>query len=253
MRILSWNIRAGGGRRVDGIERQIQKWAPDVVALSEYRGTPPSQRLAKNLRETSFRFQLETTSPRSPAVNSLLVASRWPICRLVPRATPKDFNRWLLVEVLAPTPFTLGVMHVPNRVSGRKRTFMDAVLELARTWNCGPALFVGDTNSGRIGLDEESSTFNKNEDCWMADMEQASWYDAFRYIHGSDRVYTWYSPNRGNGFRLDQGFVHQSMTHLLVEARYHWGGDITIGNRRDILSDHAALVLDFKKMPIFKN
>ena len=42
MRLVSWNIRAGGGRRVEGIAEQIARWQPDVVALSEFRATPPS-------------------------------------------------------------------------------------------------------------------------------------------------------------------------------------------------------------------
>ena len=42
MRIVSWNIRAGGGRRIARIADQIARWAPDVVALSEFRATPPS-------------------------------------------------------------------------------------------------------------------------------------------------------------------------------------------------------------------
>lgn len=34
MRIVTWNIRAGGGRRVEAIARQLGRWAPDVVALA---------------------------------------------------------------------------------------------------------------------------------------------------------------------------------------------------------------------------
>ena len=108
---------------------------------------------------------------------------------------------------------------------------------------------MGDTNTGRIDVDEEAPAFDKKEDGWMAAMEDARWHDAFRYIHGSERAYTWYSPNKGNGFRLDEAFVHHSMVERLTEARYHWGRDVKIGTRRDALSDHAALVLDFTETP----
>ena len=131
MRILSWNIRAGGGRRIEAIEAQLQRWAPDVVTLSEYRGTPPSQWLARNLVGAGFAHQLSTASANSPTVNSLLVASRWPVRRLRLRGSPRESSRWLLLEVLTTSPFTLGVMHVPNRVTGRKLPFLDALLDLA--------------------------------------------------------------------------------------------------------------------------
>ncbi len=42
MRIVSWNIRAGGGRRLRDIADQLERWQPDVVAPSEFRGTAPS-------------------------------------------------------------------------------------------------------------------------------------------------------------------------------------------------------------------
>ena len=32
MRIVAWNIRAGGGERVDAIARQVERWAPEDPA-----------------------------------------------------------------------------------------------------------------------------------------------------------------------------------------------------------------------------
>ena len=77
-------------------------------------------------------------------------------------------------------------------------------------------------------------------------------------------MYTWYSPNKGNGFRLDEAFVHKSLLPRLIDVRYIWGGmsSATAGTligprnesklllddrplRRDVLSDHAALIVDF--------
>ena len=44
MRIVFWNIRAGGGVRVGRIASELERWAPDAVALCEFRATPPSLR-----------------------------------------------------------------------------------------------------------------------------------------------------------------------------------------------------------------
>ncbi len=244
MRIVSWNIRAGGGVRVEPIAAQLAAWNPDVIALSEYRGTPASLWLAEALEQQGFIHQHSTANPRTPAVNSLLLASRWPISRMRPRPSPKEPRRWAMFRIAAPMPFAIGAMHVPNRVTGRKSAFLNDLLSMAQAWRRGPALIVGDTNTGRIGIDEESQAFDRFEDDWMQGMEKARWHDAFRRIHGKELAYTWYSPNKGNGFRLDEGFVNRRLIKRMTEARYVWG-QLDGSTRRDVLSDHAALILDF--------
>ena len=79
----------------------------------------------------------------------------------------------------------------------------------------------------------------------MGAVASVGWHEAFRYLHGEVPVDPWYSPSRGNGFRLDGAFVNQGLIRRLVEARYEWGQADTADSRRDVLSDHAALILDF--------
>jgi len=156
---------------------------------------------------------------------------------------PGEPGRWIVVEVAGPLPFVLGVMHVPNRVSGRKYPFLDAVLRCAHRWQLGPALLVGDTNSGRRGIDEEVPSFNRREEGWIDALAECGWLDAFRHLRADTRAYTWYSPNGRNGFRIDQAFVNAPLLARLKDAAYVWGGAAR-RRRRDVLSDHAALVLD---------
>ena len=243
MRIVAWNIRAGGGRRAGQIADQLRRWRPDVVALSEFRATPPSRWLAGALAEQGLRHQRTTADPRNAASNSLLVAARWPLRRVGVRASFAPAGRWLLARIDAPRPFAIGAMHVPNRVSGLKYPFLDGLLDLARRWRGGPALFAGDTNSGWIGIDEEAPAFNAREDGWMTAMERAGWPDAFRRLHGHRRAYTWYSPNGRNGFRLDEAFVNRALLPRMLGARYRWGRT-EAGAPREALSDHAALIVE---------
>lgn len=35
MRVLFWNIMAGGGKRADAIVAQIIRWQPDIISLAE--------------------------------------------------------------------------------------------------------------------------------------------------------------------------------------------------------------------------
>ena len=243
MRIVAWNIRAGGGRRSDAIARQLARWAPDVVALSEFRATVPSRALAAALAARGLTHQLTTADPAWPGRNALLLAARWPLRRMRLRAEPSEPGRWLVPAVGPPSRLIVGAMHVPNRASGRKYPFLDAVLACARRWRLGPALLVGDTNSGRRGVDEEAPAFNAREEGWIDALAGCGWIDAFRHLRADARAYTWYSPNGRNGFRIDQAFVNAPLLAQLKEAVYLWGGATRRG-RRDLLSDHAALVVD---------
>lgn len=247
MRVVGWNIRAGGGRRVEMIAAQLCAWAPDVVALCEFRATPASCRLAEVLAAQGLAFQETAVDLSLPSRNGLLVASRWPLRRIRMKHAPAEPCRWLLVRVDAPLPFTLAAMHIPLTVSGRKTAYLDAVQRLTHHWRRGPALFIGDTNSGRPDIDEESPVFGPNMTTWFDAMDRRGWADAFRHLHGDTRVYTWYSPNRGNGFRLDQAFINRQLLPRLRQAGYEWGQpvDVAVPSPRASLSDHAALLVDF--------
>ncbi len=248
MRIVAWNIRAGGGVRATAIAAQLLRWRADVVALSEFRGTPPSLRIAEALSDAGLAHQLHTINPRVPAENRLLLASRWPIEQLSLAGAPLRSGKWIGARVRAPQPFATIAVHVPNRVTGKKWPFHAVTLRVTRRWSNGPAILCGDTNTGRIGIDEDAGAvgFNLREDRWMTALGEAGWHDAFRRLHGDRREWTWYSPNAGTGYRLDQAFVNEGMIDRLRSAEHVWGSDGSNG-RRDALSDHAALIIDFDR------
>ena len=94
----------------------------------------------------------------------------------------------------------------------------------ARRWRLGPALVVGDTNSGRRGLDEQVPVFSLREEGWIDALAGCGWRDAFRCLRAEARAYTWYSPNGRNGFRIDQASVNAALLERLHDAAYVWGG-----------------------------
>lgn len=242
MRIVFWNICAGGGVRARRIARRLVAWGPDVVALCEFRGTPPSAAVSIALAEYGLPYQCTTAMG---ATNGLLLASRWPLRRVRGRAEPAEPGRWLLADVAAPSPLTVGVMHVPNRVTGRKDVFFAEVLAMIGRWRRGPAVLLGDTNSGRPEVDEQVPVFGPREVAWLDAIERLGWADAFRSLRGAARAYTWYSPNGRNGFRLDQAFVNRALQPRLKGIAYDWGARRRTGGGH-ALSDHAALVLDLE-------
>ena len=243
MRVVAWNIRAGGGRRAGRIARQLVRWGADVAALSEFRASAPSRALATALAAHGLRHQLTTADPRRPQTNALLVAARSPLRRVRLTAAPSHLARWLAAVVDGPIPMVVGLMHVPNRAEGNKYEFLNSVLGCAQRWARGPALFVGDTNCGRRGLDEQVPAFNAREEGWIDALAACGWVDAFRHTRPDTRVYTWYSPNGRHGFRIDQAFVNAPLLDQLQGAAYVWGG-ASRQRRRALLSDHAALLVD---------
>ena len=240
MRILFWNIWAGGGKRAEAIVAQIMAWQPAIVALSEYRLTAPGQLIAKRLADYGFPYQLTTAKTASRARNALLLASSFPLSTTRFSIRPEPAHRWLLAKINAPHPFYMGVMHIPNMHTGLKYPYHDAVLSLTKKWKSGRGLLIGDTNSGIPDIDEESPAFTQKERRFMEGMEANRWHDVFRYLHGEKRAYTWYSPRYKNGFRLDQAFLNKHLIQQVEAFQYIWGE--ATGFRQ--LSDHAAILLD---------
>ncbi len=253
MQILSWNIRAGGGKRAEEIVEQIIEWDPTIIALGEFRGTPPSMFLRHKLADLGWYHQANTTHQTAKlATNALLTASRFPLKVIKHPLAPKEPGRWLMVEITVPefqNPITLINVHVPNRASGRKYSFYESVLQVLRAQNESkpliPGLMIGDTNSGLPFLDG-TDTFTQEEIGWMHALEKTHWHDALRHLNGNKKVFTWYSPNAGNGFRFDQAFVNPPLLPSLHSIEHPWGVSQKNPSRRDALSDHAAVLVKFK-------
>ena len=250
-RIVFWNIRAGGGKRAEAIGDQLLAWQPDVIGLSEFRGTPASQSLAERLSGAGWPHQIQTTDRTARARNALLLASRWPLRRRRIAGMPVLRDRWLLARIEAPRPFTMGLVHAPNFTSpDLKYPLLEAILDIAGRWRSGPSLIGGDTNSGLRHLDEETPLgpqFHREYD-FIEGMGTRGWADAFRHLHGERREYTWYS-HRNNGFRLDHVFLSPHLIPHLEACRHDWGRHPADPERREGLSDHAAVILDIATDP----
>ncbi len=243
MRIVAWNIRAGGGGRSPGIFQRLLAWQPGIIALSEFRGTPASQQLAAQLRDAGWAHQLQSIDPKRMAVNALALFSKYPLEPIKIRHAPQQPRRWLPAKVGCDPPFVICNIHIPNAHTGFKYPYHAAMLKMMKNWRRGAALFIGDSNSGKAYIDDVTGIFWKREHQWMEEIERLKWTDAFRHLHGDKRVYSWYS-HRDNGYRLDQAFLNRQMMPALQAMRYEWGSDPVQPSKRDGLSDHAAIILD---------
>src|SRR5205807_9676057 len=97
---------------------------------------------------------------RERHVNGLLLAARWPLRPLALRRAPVEPRRWLLGSVAVPQSLggalAVGALHAPNVATGRKLPYLDALRDVVVRWRGGPGLLVGDTNTGRMEVDEQS-------------------------------------------------------------------------------------------------
>ena len=107
---------------------------------------------------------------------------------------------------------------------------------------------------GKRELDEEKPQGNRfrREHDWLVAIEKRGWADGFRHLHGTRREYTWYSQ-RNNGFRLDYAFSCPRLTPGLTQLQHAWGQVPAQPERRDGLSDHAAIILDLDTRRLRRN
>jgi exodeoxyribonuclease-3 len=235
LRVVSLNLRHGGGTRVDAIAAALARHGADIVVLPEYRANDHGARLMALLGAQGFEHQ--ASSRPSERTNGVAVAARRPWTSLGrPLETTPDAQRVLEVAFDC---FSLGAVYFPLNAS--KVTFWrEQFLPLAHERLASPYLFVGDWNTGCHYVDETGATFFGALE--FASMTSAGWTDAWRSLHPDGREYSWFS-NRGNGFRLDHAFLSPSLALALHGAAF------SQLERTSAITDHAALVIDLDLPP----
>ncbi|WP_081290115.1 endonuclease/exonuclease/phosphatase family protein [Mycobacterium asiaticum] len=252
MRLLTWNIQRGGGRRIPSIVGQIAQLQPDVVGLTEVTfGNLEVLRLS--LVDRGFEHIATTCSAGN--ANSVLVASKLPF-KVVENPIAQDRERWLAIELDGPKIYVLCV-HIPGGtdnkfgadgvgVSGKKRKELmwDQVIRFARQRSGDKTILLGDFNTG-LPEDAEGTPFALSD--YMRVLRLEKYVDTWRYLNPHAREFTWYTKrkNKGtgvsedyNGFRLDYVFVSPALRNEIVDVRH------VHEVRTDKISDHAIVLAD---------
>ena len=227
LKIISWNIRQGGGTRVRKILDVILKERPQIIVFSEYRNNHSGVLIRNGLLKSNYRFQICTAADANE--NAVLIASLFACNGLL---YPEADTRYAHTIAEAEFPaFRLLGMYLPHK---KKHKLFDFLLkELKDTEK--PAILVGDFNTGLNFIDQKGNSF------WYSDhlkkLQSIGYQDAFRIINGDKKEYSWYS-HQGNGFRYDHTYVHDAILPILKDCYYvhRW--------REDGLSDHSAMVVE---------
>lgn len=233
MRIATWNIRSGGGKRLVGIADRILEEDADLTVLTEYRAKP-GQRLQHLLGPGTHAW---VTSP-PPNANGVLAISRTPIeSAACPVAAPIHAHRWLRCR-LPDQDLEVLAVHIPNMGElWGKAEYWDRVLEFAESCLDRRAVIVGDFNTG-LPADTQGMAFHLGDR--MQRLVESGWVDAWRAIHGDHTEFSWYSPNGGNGFRVDFCFLSPMLSKCVAHARF----DHLV--RTQGLSDHSLFSVELR-------
>ena len=226
MKLLAWNIRAGGGSRLERIGAAIAGHGADVLVLSEYHGGAAGERLRHVLAGLGYRHM--TGAAPAAGRKGVLIAARRRLRDLGPVA-PGLAEPWKLVAAEVGGIHVAGV-YMPNLLA--KVPYWEALLGHLGGVGAAPAVAMGDFNTCRHFLDETGATDRCSH--FMDRVELAGFRDAWRERHPARIEHTWFSHRR-NGFRLDHAFVSPGVR--VREVGY------SQAEREGGLSDHAVMMM----------
>jgi len=232
MRLVTLNLRHGGGRRMPALLEALLGHVPDVLVLTEHRHNAASTLLREGLSAAGLRHQI--ASHDGPRVNHLLVASRRPLEAAPQLCLGFDRQRLLTVRV---DSLRLVAAHLPNLRA--KLPHWKALLRLASSGGRTPTVYVGDFNTGHNVRDVEDGPFPFTASEQMEALLARGWLDAWRHMHPRTREFTWFS-HRSRGFRLDHAFLSPACAPRLRAAWF----DHAV--RETGATDHSALIVDLQ-------
>lgn len=228
MRILTWNIRHGGGTRAGAISAQLLTHEPDLVVLTEYRENPAGTLIRERLASSGLGFTRSSVS--IPKVNGVLVAAREPfaVCEVPHLGESSHRALWCRF----PTFNVIGY-YFPNKHA--KPPIFEAMCKLDSSLLTEPSLLIGDFNTGQHYLDEKGATLIGAH--YFDRLAELGWVDAWRTRYPQERQFSWFS-HVGNGFRLDHALVSRSFDRAVLGVEY------SHAERTQGISDHSALIVD---------
>jgi exodeoxyribonuclease-3 len=229
MRLVTWNIRAGGGTRLPRIAEAIAVHQADVLVLTEYRSGEAGQRLRMVLRDQGYVW-LSPVEP--PGIrNGVLIATRSKPASIA-HVTEHVPEPWRMLTVTIDRVRVFGI-YMPNLKA--KIPYWEALIDASRPHSGRHALAIGDFNTCRAFVDEPGAT--DRTALFMDKILAAGFHDVWRDRFPDGREFSWYS-HRGNGFRVDHAFASRRLAPRIGDVRY------SHVERAVGVSDHSALVLD---------
>jgi exodeoxyribonuclease-3 len=233
MRVVSLNIRHGGGHRISPLTDWLAARDASAIVVTEWRNNLPGACMIDRLGQNGFEWiSPSKTNPQSNTV--LLAAKGIKTSQLItPPASPMGD---LMLADLTGNIRILGC-YFPQSMA--KVRFFEKCVEEALRHPDIPFLLIGDMNTGHNKLDLEGSGAPFHcADLFRELGSRGGLIDLWRARHGQRQDWTWRSSK--NGFRIDHAFGNQ----VLINRYPNFRCEIEHGPRLLKLTDHSALVLD---------
>ncbi len=224
MKIVSWNIQQGGGRRAPAIVQYLTTARAHILVLSEFRNNATGVMIRKRLLDHGFSHQ--AASDLTKDKNGVLIASKY--------AFELDRPRQELEYAYGVLQCRFAAFHLIGAYLPHKKKHRLFEILLASAAQNQPLIIAGDLNTGHNFVDQKGDSFWYTKE--LDQLESSAMIDAFRHCHGQAKEYSWYSHG-GNGFRYDHTYVKAEMLPVVKECFY----DHQV--RENKLSDHSAMVL----------
>lgn len=230
LRIVTLNIRHGGGRQIGPLTARLLGYDADLLVVTEFQSSK-GLTLIQALEAAGY----ETTHPDTdPKRNAVLIASRHRIGEKWPFDEYLDPSHLWCVETAG---ITVCAAYLPVYTEQRV-PYWESLIGNAKRG--GVNLIMGDFNGGKNDLDR-SPTGGKFSLPEMPDRLMATGYtDLWRDAHPGERDYSYYSSKGGlpyNGFRIDFAFADSELARCLIACTFDHTPR-TLGE-----TDHSALIV----------
>lgn len=238
IKLLSLNIKHGGGTRVPALLKWIESQNPDFLILPEWRNNSRATQWGSTLEQLGyFTAALSRSGNRD---NGVMVASRHPM--YTERCTPSCAQKGELFLVESNGLIICGA-YFPQ--GGDKAPFFSTLYSLAAEYAGRPFLIMGDINTGDNTVDLQSGATKFSCSPMFYDLTTChGMTDLWRRQHGNkEQEWTWLS-NSGNGFRIDHAFANREFINSFEHIRCWY--DHTTRQAPAQLTDHSAMIVEFQ-------
>jgi len=229
LKILSWNIRQGGGSRIKGILKSIKEVNPHIIGLSEWRNNAAGLEMRIALLRMGYLYQFV---PPTTTANAVFLASKYAFSGLLCSEADANFPNNIVMGKF--DAFDLYVVYLPHK---KRHSLFPYLIERVKQSNRS-TIIVGDYNTGHNGIDQKGNSFWYTDD--LEELESSGMKDAFRMVHGNAEIYSWYS-HQGNGYRYDHSYISEDLTDLIANCEY------LHTFREEGISDHSPMLLSLGK------
>ena len=237
MKLLSWNILQGGGRRASDIVKTIAEHAPDIVTLQEFRRGSAEVEIIAGLKAAGLKFiHIPETEGKK---NTILVASKFGFD--AGPFLPEPNNSLHMLEAYFSSEslgfeLSLICVHFPQKKAQialfeALKTDSESLLDMN-------AIIIGDMNCGIPLIDSDSKSFYATN--YYQDLLHAGWIDSWRSRHLEAREFTWTSNRTDNRFRYDQILASPKIDKYFESVTYDHDP------REKKYSDHSIIIAEIK-------